>query len=103
MTANETTDFIMSKIIEDLPFKSGDEVSVLLNGLGSTSLLEEYIIFKRINEILIDMNIKIHKTWVGEYFTSMEMGGFSITLTKLDEETKKYIDYPVNAVHFIQK
>jgi dihydroxyacetone kinase-like protein len=103
MSADETTDFILSRIIEDLPFKAGDEVSVLLNGLGSTSLLEEYIIFKRINEVLSNMNIKIYKSWVGEYFTSMEMGGFSITLTKLNEETKKYIDYPANAVHFIQK
>ena len=103
MSADKITDLIMEKILEDLPFQKNDDVSVILNGLGSTSLLEEYIIYKRIDEILRAKGINIYKAWVGEYFTSMEMGGFSITLTKLDAETKKCIDYPVNAVHFSTK
>lgn len=100
MGANEITDIIMDKILVDLPFKKGDEVSVILNGLGSTSLLEMYIIYKRVNEILRDKGISVYKSWVGEFFTSMEMGGFSITLTRLDQNIKKFVDYPVDAVHF---
>ncbi|MEI7616919.1 MAG: dihydroxyacetone kinase subunit DhaK [Actinomycetota bacterium] len=103
MSADKITDFIMEKILEDLPFMENDVVAVMLNGLGSTSLLEEYIIYKRIDEILRAKGINVHKAWVGEYFTSMEMGGFSITLTKLNTETKKCIDYPVNAIHFVTK
>jgi dihydroxyacetone kinase-like protein len=101
MSANEITDIIMDKILVDLPFKKGDEVSVILNGLGSTSLLEMYIIYKRVNEILNDKGIGVYKSWVGEFFTSMEMGGFSITLTQLDENSKKCVDHPVDAVHFM--
>jgi dihydroxyacetone kinase-like protein len=101
MPANEITDIIMDKILVDLPFKKGDAVSVILNGLGSTSLLEMYIIYKRVSEILESKGIKVYKSWVGEFFTSMEMGGFSITLTQLDENYKKYVDHPVDAVHFM--
>jgi len=93
----------MEQILADLPFGKNDEVSVILNGLGSTSLLEMYIIYKRIDEILREKNIGVYKSWVGEFFTSMEMGGFSITLTRLDEHIKKCIDHPVNAVHFMTK
>lgn len=103
MSADKITDLIMEKILEDLPFQKNDDVSVILNGLGSTSLLEEHIIYKRVDEILQAKGINVYKAWVGEYFTSMEMGGFSITLTKLDAETKKCVDYPVNAVHFVTK
>jgi dihydroxyacetone kinase-like protein len=100
MPANQITDIIMEKILADLPFARNDEVSVILNGLGSTSLLEMYVIYNRIDGILRDRGIKVYKAWVGEYFTSMEMGGFSITLTRLDDNIKKCIDYPVGAVHF---
>ncbi len=100
MSADKITDIIMEKILADLPYRKGDEVSVILNGLGSTSLLEMYIIYGRVDTILKSKGIDVYKSWVGEYFTSMEMGGFSITLTKLDENIKKCIDYPVDAIHF---
>ena len=102
MTADEVSELLTLKVIEDLPFKSGDEVVVMINGLGSTSLLEMYICFRKVNQILADRNIKVHRTYVGEFFTSLEMGGFSVTLTKLDEELKRLIDAPCDGVHFIQ-
>ncbi len=102
MTADEVSELLTLKVIEDLPFKSGDEVVVMINGLGSTSLLEMYICFRKVNQILADHNIKVHRTYVGEFFTSLEMGGFSVTLTKLDEELKRLIDAPCDGVHFIQ-
>lgn len=102
MTADEVSELLTLKVIEDLPFKSGDEVVVMINGLGSTSLLEMYICFRKVNQILADHNIKVHRTYVGEFFTSLEMGGFSVTLTKLDDELKRLIDAPCDGVHFIQ-
>jgi dihydroxyacetone kinase-like protein len=91
-TADETTEILVEKVIEDLPFKSGDEVLVLINGLGATPLLEQYIVERRLNQILEEEGIKAYKTLVGEYFTSLEMAGFSITLTRLDEELKELLD-----------
>ncbi len=101
MSANDVTDILMEKILEDLPFKKNDEVLVIVNGLGSTALNEMYIVYKRIAEILSKEGIGVYKSWVGEYFTSMEMGGFSITLTKLDQSLKEAIDHPTNAIHFV--
>ena len=100
MSANDITDIIMESILKDLPFKKGDEVSVIVNGLGSTSLLELYIIYHRLTEVLADAGISIYKQWVGEFFTSMEMGGFSITLTRLNAKVKECIDHPIQAIHF---
>jgi dihydroxyacetone kinase-like protein len=100
MNADAITDIIMDKVLADLPFTSGDEVSVIVNGLGSTALLELYIIYNHAFQILTAKGIKVYKAWVGEYFTSMEMGGFSITLTKLEDGMKKYVDHPIGAVHF---
>jgi len=102
MSADEVTTLMMEAILEDLPFRSGDEVLVLVNGLGSTSLLEMYIAFRRVAEILTERNISIHRTYIGEFFTSLEMGGFSITLTRLDDELKRLIDAPCDGVHFVQ-
>jgi phosphoenolpyruvate---glycerone phosphotransferase subunit DhaK len=102
MSADAVTDLIMEKILADLPFQRDDVVSVMVNGLGSTALLELYIVYRRAAEILRGRGIGVHKAWVGEYFTSMEMGGFSITLTKLDAELVRFIDHPANAVHFVQ-
>jgi dihydroxyacetone kinase-like protein len=102
MSADEVTEFMTLKVIEDLPFRSGDEVTVLINGLGSTSLLEMYICFRKVAQILADHSIKIHRTYIGEFFTSMEMGGFSVTLTKMDDELKRLMDAPCDGVHFIQ-
>jgi dihydroxyacetone kinase-like protein len=100
MSANKITDLIMDKILLDLPYNSGDEVSVIVNGLGSTALLELYIIYNRVAEILKDKGINVYKAWVGEYFTSMEMGGFSVTLTKLEDDMKKCVDHPIGSIHF---
>jgi dihydroxyacetone kinase-like protein len=101
MSADQVTDIIMEQILADLPFKNNDEVAVILNGLGSTSLLEMYVIYRRAAQILQERGIRVYKSWVGEFFTSMEMGGFSITLTRLDENAKKGLDHPVDAVHFV--
>jgi len=101
-SADETTVMLMEKILEDLPFQSGDEVVVNINGLGATPLLELYIIYRKVDQMLKDAKIKVHRTYIGEYFTSLEMGGFSITLTRLDEELKRLIDAPARSPLFVQ-
>ena len=81
-------------------FLSIDVVNI--NGLGATPLLELYIIYRKVYQILKDTNIKVHRAYIGEYFTSLEMGGFSITLTKLDDELKGLIDAPARSPLFVQ-
>jgi dihydroxyacetone kinase-like protein len=102
MSADEVTTLITQKILEDLPFVAGDEVSVLMSGLGSTSLLEMYICYRKLYQILSDHRITVYRNYIGEFFTSMEMGGFSITLTKLDADLKRLIDAPCDGVHLVQ-
>lgn len=90
-TADQTVKMLMDAILEDLPFKNQDTVSVLINGLGATPFQELYIINKKVSEILEKYKIKKLITYVGEYFTSLEMAGFSITLTKVDDEISRLI------------
>ena len=93
---------MLEKIIDDIPYVSGDEVAVLVNGLGATTLDEQYIVTRKIDRILKDKGIKAYRYYVGEYVTSLEMAGFSISLLKLDEELKKYLDAPAQTPFFVQ-
>ena len=70
-------------IIPDLPFESGDEVVVLLSGLGATPVMEQYIVYNRVEEILTEKGIKVHRSYVGNYFTSLEMMGVTLTVKRL--------------------
>ncbi len=90
-SADEVVTFLMGRIIEDLPFESGDKVSVLINGMGATPPQELYIVNRKVSEILDRYKIEKVITYVGEYFTSLEMAGFSITLTRLDETLTKLL------------
>ncbi len=100
--ADSITDQLVARILEDLPFNSGDEVAVLINGLGSTPLAELYIVFRRVAQLLQTAGIRIYRSWVGEYSTSLEMAGASVTLMKLDEELRKSVDYPALCPCFVQ-
>jgi len=102
-TADEIAEIMTKRVIEDLPFKSGDEVSVLINGLGATAPQELFILFRKVSMILEDHRIKIHKPFVGEYATSMEMKGASISLFKLDTELKKLLDAPSHSPFLLQQ
>ncbi len=85
---------MLDRILPDLPYESGDEVAVLVNGLGATPLEELYIIYRRVHEILGEKGIKAFKAYVGEYATSMDMAGMSVSVLKLDAELKKYLSMP---------
>ena len=94
-TSREIAEESLKTLLDDMPVAAGEEVSILINGLGATSIEELYILSGDIHEILKEKDIKIYRTFVGEYATSMEMTGASITICKLDDELKGYLDYPV--------
>ena len=89
--ANAHVDYLLDKILKESELSENDEVAVLVNGLGETTLIELYIINNRVSEVLANKNIKVYDTIVGNYMTSLDMGGFSITLVKLDDEMKELL------------
>jgi len=101
--ADAIVDKIVEVVVSDLPFRAGDEVVTLVNGLGATPLLELYIAQRRLARNLAERSIAIHRSFVGEYFTALEMAGFSITLLKVDAELKSLLDAPAAAPHFVQR
>jgi len=92
-SASKVAERMCNVILPDLPFGAGDEVVVLISGLGSTPVMELYILFNDVQRILKEMGIVIHVSYVGNYFTSLEMAGATLTIMKLDEELKGCIDY----------
>jgi len=95
-SADEIVDEMLNPILEDLKCESGDEVSVLINGLGGTPLEEQYIVYRRVHQILSEKGISVYKVFAGEYATSMEMAGLSISLLKLNDELKRLVIAPAN-------
>jgi phosphoenolpyruvate---glycerone phosphotransferase subunit DhaK len=93
--ADEIVELLMEPIISDMPFKSGDEVLLFVNGLGGTPLIELFIIYGKAAEIAQRAGLKITRNLVGPYITSLEMAGTSITLLKLDDELTRLWDLPV--------
>jgi dihydroxyacetone kinase-like protein len=94
-SAREITAMLANPILDDLPFESGDEVLAFVNGMGGTPLLELYIVYNELRAILDDRGVKVGRSLVGPYITSLEMAGCSITLLKLDEEMTRLWDAPV--------
>lgn len=94
VTADEIAQKIMEKIIPDLPFSPNDEVVLMVNGLGGTPLQELLILNRAVRKILDEENIRVYKTMVGNYMTSIDMAGASVTLLKLDQELKSLFDAP---------
>lgn len=88
MTADEVAETLLGKIMADMPLEAGDEVSVMVNGLGATPLEEQLILYRRVHQLLKERGISIYMPHIGEYATSMEMAGVSLTVMKLDGELK---------------
>lgn len=100
--ADEIVDEMMEKILSDMPWTEGEEAAVLVNGLGATPLDEQYIVMRRIHQIMDERKIKIYRCYVGEFATAMEMAGVSISILKLDSELKKLLDAPAETPFFKQ-
>lgn len=102
-TSKELAEEAVEEITKGLGLNAGDEVCLLINGLGATSLEELYILSNDVTNLVKEKGVKIYRTFVGEYATSMEMAGASISLCKVDDEMKKLIDMPVDTPFYTQK
>lgn len=85
-------------VLPDLPFQAGDEVAVLVSGLGATPVMELYVLYNEIDKILAGRGIKVYRSYVGNYFTSLEMSGATFSAMKLDDELKPLLDLPVETM-----
>ncbi len=101
-SADEITTRMMEAILADLQPQAGDRLAVMVNGLGATPPEELYIMFRKVHQILSDREISVHRAYVGEYATSMEMAGASITLCRVDDELAELLDYPAHTPFFTQ-
>ncbi|OUN25690.1 dihydroxyacetone kinase subunit DhaK [Pseudoflavonifractor sp. An85] len=97
MTADEIAETLVSTITKDMPLSSGDEVSVMVNGLGGTPMEEQLIVYRRVHQLLKDMGVTVVMPHIGEYATSMEMAGLSVTIFKLDAELKELLQAPAES------
>jgi dihydroxyacetone kinase-like protein len=100
LTADEVTEKMTLEVLDDLPFQSGDEVAVLINGLGGTPHLELFICYRKVRQMLAEREIAIGRSYVGEFFTGLEMAGFSVTLLKLDDELKELLAAPADTPYY---
>lgn len=98
--ADAIADELTQKILSDLPFKAGDEVALMINNLGATTMMEMLIVNRRIRQILEKEGIKVHRSDVGTWLTVQEMAGFSVTLLRLDDELKHYLDMPAESLGY---
>jgi phosphoenolpyruvate---glycerone phosphotransferase subunit DhaK len=101
-SADEIASLALDHILKDLPFQAGDEVVALVSGLGATPVMELYIAFNKAYDILEEAKISIHKSYVGNYFTSLEMMGITFTLMKVDDELKSLIDVECESMGLTQ-
>lgn len=98
--ADEVVDEIMDHILTDSGIAKGDKVYVLVNGLGGLPVMDQYVCYRRVNQILNEKGIEIHKAEVGNYATSMDMIGMSVTLLKLDNEIEELLDTPCDTPYY---
>ncbi len=96
MSANQVMDIVAERVLEDGGFSGGDEVLVCINGSGATTLMEMFILYNRLDEILKNKNIKPYRPLIGNYITTQEMAGFSLSLCRADDEVKKLWDAPAH-------
>ncbi len=101
-TADEITQRMTTAILDDLQPASGERLAVMVNGLGATPPEELYIIYRKVHEIITGRGLHVHRAYVGEYATSMEMAGASLTLFRLDDELTALLDYPAHTPFFVQ-
>lgn len=102
-SAAEMAERMLNVVLPDLPFAAGDDTVVLVSGLGATPVMELYVLYNEIEKRMIEKEIHIHRSYVGNYFTSLEMMGATLTVMKLDDELKDLIDMPCASMGLTQK
>ena len=93
-SSDEITEELFNAVAEDVPFKSGDRVAVMVNGLGGTPITELYVMYAKAHELAEKAGFTVVRNYVGEYCTSLEMAGASLTILKLDDELEALLDAP---------
>lgn len=101
--ADPLVEEMMARLLADLPFERGDEVCLLINDLGSTTWMELLIVNRKVRAILDERGVAVHDTVIGSYCTCQEMAGFSISLTRLDDELKGYYDVPASSLGYSRR
>ena len=89
-------------ILDDLQPAGGDRLAVMVNGLGATPPEELYVMYRRVHQLLTARELQVHRAYVGEYATSMEMAGVSFTFFRLDDELAGLLDHPAQTPFFVQ-
>ncbi|CUH96036.1 hypothetical protein P22_2124 [Propionispora sp. 2/2-37] len=101
-SAGEMAAVMTRLVVEDIPFGRGDELAVLVSGLGATPVMEQYIFFDEVEKLLSCQGMSVYKSYVGNYFTSLEMNGITLTVMKLDDELKECLDEEVETMGMTQ-
>ena len=96
--AREMADLMLDHILPDLPFARGDDLAVLVSGLGATPIMELYILYDRISDVFAEKGMKVVQPFVGNYFTSLEMMGVTLTVMRLDGELARLVRAPARSV-----
>jgi len=96
--ARQIAERVTGVLIPDLPFQKGDELVILLSGLGATPVMELYILYGSIHRIFTEAGMRVHRCYVGNYFTSLDMAGITLTVMRLDDELKTCIEYEADSV-----
>jgi dihydroxyacetone kinase-like protein len=100
-TADETAAIMIGQLLDDLEAASGEELLVILNGAGATTLMELFIVFRRVHAILRDKGIPVARSAVGEFITTQEQAGFQMHIARLDEELIRLWDAPCDTPYFV--
>jgi dihydroxyacetone kinase len=103
LSADETVARIVPRLVADLPYVAGDRVVVVVNGLGATTRMELLIVYRKVHALLSELGIGIHCAEIGEFGTSQEMKGVSITLVKLDDELRVRFDAPCESPAYVRR
>ncbi|MDR1895091.1 MAG: dihydroxyacetone kinase subunit DhaK [Spirochaetales bacterium] len=102
-TAAQMAERMVQAVLPDYPFTAGDEVVVLVSGLGATPVMELYVLYDEIERLITGKGISIYRSYAGNYFTSLEMMGATLTVMKLDDELKRLVDRPCYSMGLKQK
>jgi dihydroxyacetone kinase-like protein len=102
MPADQLVELMMDQLVEDFPLARGDRVALLIDDLGATTMMELLIVNRRVRQILDTRGVTALDTWIGPYFTTQEMAGFSITLFRLDDELERYLKQPASNESFLK-
>jgi phosphoenolpyruvate---glycerone phosphotransferase subunit DhaK len=100
-SADETAGLMLQMLLDDLKVKAREDLLVIVNGAGATTLMELFIVFRRVHQMLQEKDIKLARSKVGEFITTQEQGGFQLMIARMDSELLRLWDAPSDAPYFV--